>query len=108
MYDQWRAFADVLYSEYCSSADRLPNGNTLITETIGGRCIEVTPEGEIVWEFLNPGHHFFRAHRYPYDWFPLKEQPKEEAITPPLNMEMRIRPNGKVETVEVDETLFTK
>jgi hypothetical protein len=31
-------------------ADRLPNGNTLIVDTYGQRVIEVTPEGEIVWE----------------------------------------------------------
>ncbi|WP_121821986.1 arylsulfotransferase family protein [Halostella salina] len=31
-------------------ADRLPNGNTLITDTNGKRLIEVNPEGEIVWE----------------------------------------------------------
>lgn len=96
----------LLYSEYCSSADRLPNGNTLITETIGGRGIEVTPEGEIVWEFLNPGGHFFRAHRYPYDWFPLKEQPKEEAVTPLLNAQMRLRPDGTPYLAEVDKNLY--
>jgi hypothetical protein len=33
---------------------RLANGNTLITESDRGRVIEVTPEGKIVWEFLNP------------------------------------------------------
>jgi hypothetical protein len=32
-------------------ADRLPNGNTLITDTLNHRVIEVTPEGEIVWEY---------------------------------------------------------
>ncbi|WP_436902193.1 aryl-sulfate sulfotransferase [Halovenus halobia] len=31
-------------------ADRLPNGNTLITDTHGNRVIEVNPEGEVVWE----------------------------------------------------------
>jgi len=31
-------------------ADRLPNGNTLIADTQGNRALEVTPEGEIVWE----------------------------------------------------------
>jgi hypothetical protein len=31
-------------------ADRLPNGNTLITDTNGKRVLEVTPEGEIVWQ----------------------------------------------------------
>ncbi len=33
---------------------RLPNGNTLITETEKGRVFEVTNEGKIVWEFYNP------------------------------------------------------
>ncbi|WP_224332982.1 aryl-sulfate sulfotransferase [Haloprofundus halobius] len=32
-------------------ADRLPNGNTLITDTMNHRVVEVTPEGEIVWEY---------------------------------------------------------
>ena len=32
-------------------ADRLPNGNTLITDTLNHRVIEVTPTGEIVWEY---------------------------------------------------------
>ena len=30
------------------------NGNTLITEETRGRIIEVTPDHEIVWEFVNP------------------------------------------------------
>ena len=33
---------------------RLPNGNTLITESESGRLVEVTASGEIVWEFVNP------------------------------------------------------
>lgn len=33
---------------------RLDNGNTLIVESNGGRILEVTPDGEIVWEFINP------------------------------------------------------
>jgi len=35
-------------------ADRLPNGNTLITDSRGHRVIEVTPQGEIVWETYAP------------------------------------------------------
>jgi len=31
-------------------ADRLPNGNTLIEDSNGGRIIEINPDGEIVWE----------------------------------------------------------
>jgi hypothetical protein len=33
---------------------RLKNGNTLIVESRRGRAFEVTPEREIVWEFINP------------------------------------------------------
>jgi len=32
-------------------ADRLPNGNTLVVDSLNHRIIEVTPRGEIVWEF---------------------------------------------------------
>jgi hypothetical protein len=35
-------------------AQRLPNGNTLICESEKGRVFEITPEGEIVWEFWHP------------------------------------------------------
>ena len=45
------------YSETCGTAQRLPNGNTLITETDAGRSFETTAEREIVWEFHSP----FRA-----------------------------------------------
>ncbi len=42
------------YSHTCGNAQRLPGGNTLIVESDNGRAFEVTPEGEIVWEFVNP------------------------------------------------------
>lgn len=42
------------YSYNCGSVARLPNGNTLITESNKGRAFEVTPKKEIVWEYLNP------------------------------------------------------
>jgi hypothetical protein len=32
-------------------ADRLPNGNTLIVDSMNHRVIEVTPRGRIVWEY---------------------------------------------------------
>ena len=35
-------------------ARRLPNGNTLITESSFGRFFEVTKEGKIVWEYVSP------------------------------------------------------
>lgn len=42
------------FSPYISGAQRLPNGNTLITEGNYGRLFEVTPDKEIVWEYVNP------------------------------------------------------
>ncbi|MCY4294016.1 MAG: aryl-sulfate sulfotransferase, partial [Acidimicrobiaceae bacterium] len=39
-----------------SSAQRLPNGNTLITEGNHARISEVTPDGTVVWHYSNPLH----------------------------------------------------
>jgi len=33
---------------------RLPNGNTLIVESVKGKAFEVLPDGERVWEYVNP------------------------------------------------------
>jgi hypothetical protein len=42
------------YSAILSSAQRLPNGNTLICEGINGRFFEITPSEAIVWEYVSP------------------------------------------------------
>ena len=42
------------FSPRLSNAQRLPNGNTLINEGWFGRFFEVTPDGDIVWEYVNP------------------------------------------------------
>ncbi|HKK11385.1 MAG TPA: aryl-sulfate sulfotransferase, partial [Flavobacteriaceae bacterium] len=41
------------YASFISGAQRMKNGNTFINEGPKGRFFEVTPEGEIVWEYLN-------------------------------------------------------
>ncbi|MFO1047940.1 MAG: arylsulfotransferase family protein [Geminicoccaceae bacterium] len=41
-------------SEVRSSQARLANGDTLITESDGGRLFEVNRRGEIVWNYVNP------------------------------------------------------
>jgi hypothetical protein len=46
--------ASPFYSSTCGAAQRLPNGNTLISESDRGRAFEVTPDGEIVWQYRNP------------------------------------------------------
>jgi hypothetical protein len=42
------------FSPLISNAERLPNGNTLINEGWFGRFFEVTQDGEVVWEYVNP------------------------------------------------------
>jgi hypothetical protein len=73
------------YSSFISSARRLPNGNTLIDEGMNGRFFQVTPSGEIVWEYVSPyfykapvgglgrevlSNWVYRAQPVPYDWVP--------------------------------------
>ncbi len=86
------------FSDYISSAQRLPNGNTLITEGSVGRLFEVTPKGETVWEYINPFYQpkenfnmVYRAYRVPYDYVPQLKAPKEEAIVPPENSTLRLK-----------------
>ncbi len=43
-----------LFSQFGSSAQRLPNGNTLICATTQGYMVEVTSSGQVVWEYINP------------------------------------------------------
>ena len=43
-----------MYTKNCGTNQRLANGNTLVTESENGRAIEVTPRGQIVWEYINP------------------------------------------------------
>jgi hypothetical protein len=53
----WRyegASEQPLQTRVMGACHRLPNGNTLIVETAKGRALEVTMEGEIVWEYVNP------------------------------------------------------
>ena len=72
---QYQGPADglVFFTHFTGGAQRLPNGNTLITEGQKGRLFEVTTGGETVWEYVSPfvvpsqfgmANGVFRAHRY--------------------------------------------
>jgi hypothetical protein len=86
------------FSHYVSSAQRLPNGNTLITEGADGRLFEVTTAGAIVWEYVSPffgeganaGNRVYRAYRLPYDWVPQLPRPTERAVVPPDRRQFRV------------------
>lgn len=72
----WKYENPNFFSFYISSAQRLPNGNTLIDEGSVGRIFEVTPGGETVWEFIEGmGMQFlgrvYRAYRIPPEWLPV-------------------------------------
>src|SRR5205807_7567967 len=87
----WSYTSPTFFATNISGAQRLPNGNTLITEGPGGRVFEVTAEGTIVWEYVHPvftagarpSNSVYRAYRLPYDWIPQLARPKEKAVTPP-------------------------
>jgi hypothetical protein len=42
------------FSDFVSGAHRMENGSTFIAAGAAGRSFEVTPEGEIVWEYWTP------------------------------------------------------
>jgi hypothetical protein len=52
----WSYAADGFYSSNISGAERLPGGNTLVCEGATGRFFEVTPAGELIWEYRNPDY----------------------------------------------------
>jgi len=73
------------FSHIGSSAQRLPNGNTLICSDTDGHLFEVTSDGILVWDYINPitkaygilsvepdalpmTNQVFRAYRYGKDY----------------------------------------
>ena len=74
------------YSPLISNVQRLPNGNTLIDEGCDGHMFEVTPEKEIVWDYVTPysdagtGNMVYRCYRIPYDWVPQLDKPEENPV----------------------------
>jgi hypothetical protein len=50
-------------SAFISGAQRLPNGNTVICSGVQDRVFEVTPDGEVVWNYFDR-----RADDSPFVW----------------------------------------
>jgi hypothetical protein len=86
------------HSSFISSARRLPNGNTLIDEGMNGRIFQVTRDGRIVWEYVNPyfgrvstpsrevlSNWVYRAQPVPYDWVP-EGTPRSEQAVPEIDI----------------------
>ncbi len=95
------------YSAIMSNCQRLPNGNTFICEGTTGRLFEVTPGGELVWEYVNslPSSEpspktkpciVYSAYRYGLDYPGLKgmtRMPEQRQLAPgkSLTMEEKIK-----------------
>ncbi len=103
-YGPTHSLAHYFFSASISSAQRLPNGNTLICEGDGGRIFEVTPDLETVWEYVTPyiwygmvsgfnakelqrkdkkvrpTNSVYRAERYPYDYIRQVKAPEGKPI----------------------------
>ena len=58
--------ANGIHFDWPRDADRLPNGNTVITDSRNNRVVEVTPEGETVWQ-TDTGIWPYEAERLPYN-----------------------------------------
>jgi len=73
----------------------LPNGNVLVTEARKGRILEIDPQGEVVWSFVNParvgddGESVAVVYQMlrvpvdtPLDWIPERDWPADVLTRP--------------------------
>jgi Arylsulfotransferase (ASST) len=92
-------------SHFISDARRLPNGNTFIDEGMDGRFFQVTPTGDIVWEYINPyvslestaaqapngrpiiSNDVYRAIPVPYEWVPAGTPHSEKSVVESVSHE---------------------
>jgi hypothetical protein len=64
------------FSKHLGTAQRLPNGNTLITSGLERHLFEVTPDKNIVWEYVyepensDYANWVYRSYRIPPEWLP--------------------------------------
>jgi hypothetical protein len=110
----------IMFTNFCGSNQKLPNGNYFICESRTGTFYEITPEKEIVWKYVSPfvinrpaifgwtlAKLIFQAHRYGEDYEGLKGkdldpekyewviQPKsQETIDEEANVKSRLAKAG--------------
>lgn len=71
----WQYEHEDLFSRLRGGAQVLPNGNVLITESDEGHALEVTRDGDVVWDYWNPDVRrgqravIYRLNRYPRSYF---------------------------------------
>ena len=76
-----KEFKKGIFSMLFGSAQRLPNGNTLLAVGMDGQLLEVNSAGKTVWSFKTVGdpdgtqRYLYRAYRLPPEWLPNNTNP---------------------------------
>jgi len=100
-------FGPQFFSEYTSGAKVMPNGNIFVTEGRNSRLFEMTPEGEVVWEYgIQSGGYIFRTEKYPLDYpaFDGKNlTPTGQLEMPPSNYDCELISTSLEEVEDVEE-----
>jgi hypothetical protein len=83
------------YTEYMGGWQLLENGNMLLTESLPGRIVEVTPDGQTVWEWVSEP---YNAARTPWvtgsERYPMR---LETAVSWPCSPGESARDHGELE-----------
>jgi len=65
----WQYGSQFFYSSVAGTVQKLPGANFVVASSHGGRIFEITPKGEIVWEWVPP-YMPMRPERLTYDHCP--------------------------------------
>jgi len=103
----------IMFTNFCGSTEKLPNGNYFICESRTGTFYEITPEKEVAWKYISPfviprpdifgwtaAKLVFQAHRYSADFEGFKERDLD-----PDQYEWTI---SKKDQTEIDEEEITR
>jgi hypothetical protein len=82
---EWEFGSRFFFSSIAGTVQKLPGTNYVIASSHGGRIFEITPAGEIVWEWVPP-HLPMRPERLPYD-----HCPQLAALPRPVETEVRVQ-----------------
>jgi len=77
---EWEYGSQYFFSSVAGTAQALPGDNVMISSSHGGRIFEITPRGDIVWEWVPP-YLPMRPQRVPADFCPqLAALPPQDAV----------------------------
>jgi len=86
---EWEYGSRFFFSSVAGTVQKLPGANFVIASSHGGRIFEITPDGEIVWEWVPP-YMPMRPERLAYD-----HSPQLAALARPEEIEVRTGADGR-------------